>query len=150
MVFISLNPWHIHFSRGAYEVTPALFFITLGIYLLVLFQKNNRFLFLVASLTSLVISMYTYNIARVFIPVFIVFLGIRFFKKVNSLPKSKLILTLIIPFIFLLPFIFSLFSDGGYQSAKGTLIPTSAVVQASNLETRSYIGEKNSLVAKVF
>ena len=146
---LSINPWHIHFSRGAYEVTPALFLITLGVYLFLVFIRKKSLLILTGSLTALVLSLYGYNIARLFIPTIIVLLGVIFYKKISGINKSGLLVSIIIPCIALIPFVVSLLSKGGFDSTKGTLIPTSAVVQAENLQTRSYILQSSPIASKI-
>jgi 4-amino-4-deoxy-L-arabinose transferase-like glycosyltransferase len=40
---LALNPWHIHFSRAAFEVTPALFFIVVGSYLFLQFVGTKKY-----------------------------------------------------------------------------------------------------------
>ena len=149
MGFFAINPWHIHFSRGAYEVTPALFFITLGFLLFILFINKNSIILLSSSLAAFALSIYGYNISRTFVPFFLILLFIIFYKKIIKL-KRRLIIPIVLSALLLLPFGLTLFTSGGYDSVKGTLIPTSAVVQASNLETRSYITDQNPLIAKLF
>src|SRR3972149_6859742 len=50
-LFLAISPWHIHFSRGGWEVSVATFFITLGLYFFVkAIRKSNLLLFALCSL----------------------------------------------------------------------------------------------------
>ena len=40
--FLAISPWHIHFSRGAWEVNVATFFITLGLWLFLKALNNPK------------------------------------------------------------------------------------------------------------
>src|SRR3989344_4727435 len=60
-------PWHIHFSRAAFEANVALFFVTLGTWL---WFKKRRSL----SLASFIVSLFTYNAARLFVPLWFAWL----------------------------------------------------------------------------
>src|SRR3990167_9302289 len=42
-LFLSISPWHIHFSRGCWEVNVATFFITLGLWLFLKALNNPKF-----------------------------------------------------------------------------------------------------------
>lgn len=64
---VAISPWHIHFSRGGWEVNVATFFMTLGLYLFVKGIKNLPLLML--SGICFVFSLYTYHAARVVVPI---------------------------------------------------------------------------------
>src|SRR3972149_12287090 len=60
-------PWHIHFSRAAFEANVALFFITLGTWLW--FGKKQSL-----GLAAFIAAVFTYNAARLFTPLWLVWL----------------------------------------------------------------------------
>ena len=65
---LAISPWHIHFSRGGWEVSVATFFITLGLYFFVkAIRKSNLLLFALCSLLF-ALSFYTYHAARIVVP----------------------------------------------------------------------------------
>lgn len=66
--FLAISPWHIHFSRGAWEVNVATFFIILGVYLFVKGAKKGSKIILSLSFVSFALSLYTYHAARVVVP----------------------------------------------------------------------------------
>jgi 4-amino-4-deoxy-L-arabinose transferase-like glycosyltransferase len=84
---LSVMPWHIHFSRAAFEANVALFFVTAGVWL---WQKKKPGW----SLLSLIVSVFTYSAASVFVPLWSVYVYRR--------ERKKTILLVLIPWIILL------------------------------------------------
>src|SRR3989344_3153163 len=71
---LATMPWHIHFSRAAFEANVALFFVTWGIWL---WQQKRR----TGSVASLIAAMFTYSAAAVFVPLWSGYLYWRERKK---------------------------------------------------------------------
>ncbi|MDQ3098774.1 MAG: glycosyltransferase family 39 protein [bacterium] len=89
--FIAISPAHIFVSRGTWELTPALFFITTATiaFLRALRQtRSTNFLYLLSAVLF-IISVYAYNSARVFVPLFGVSLICIFWKSVQAHLKVK-------------------------------------------------------------
>lgn len=84
---LAIMPWHIHFSRAAFEANVALFFITLAVWL---WQKKKR----LGSILSFVLSTLTYSAASVFVPLWAIY--------IFWLDRKKIILLLFIPLTLLL------------------------------------------------
>lgn len=79
---LAISPWHIHFSRGAWETNLATFLITLAVFLFLKAKDNAKFYFL--SFLFFVLSLYTYHSARIIVPllgVSLLFLEIKAVKK---------------------------------------------------------------------
>jgi 4-amino-4-deoxy-L-arabinose transferase-like glycosyltransferase len=125
---LSISPWHLHFSRGGWESNTAVFFITLGVYLLLLAVNKNRefsifnlprckagFQF---SIFSLIASMYVYHSARIIAP--LLFLGLTFlnFKTFWNL-RNKLIIPILIGFLFIIPLSISFLRGGAASRFSG-------------------------------
>ena len=68
--FLAISPWHIHFSRGGWEVNVATFLVVLAILLFLKGLISNVFLFLSSFFFSL--SLYTYHAARVITPILVI------------------------------------------------------------------------------
>lgn len=68
---LSINPWHIHFSRGGWEVNVATFFITTGLVFLFIFLEKKHISDLFVSVFLFVASVYTYHSARIIAPLLI-------------------------------------------------------------------------------
>jgi len=95
---LSISPWHIQLTRASFESSFSVFWIVLGIWLFVKGIKDGKWL--IASTFAFIISIYTYNSARVFTPLFLAALVIVYFK--NFARNKKYLLTAIVLFFLLL------------------------------------------------
>ncbi len=98
-VLLSITPWHIYASRMAWEGNLALFFLSLGIWLMI--RKRT-----VLSSITLVISMYGYHSEWLLVPLIVFIGGITFLKK----DKWKF---WILSFLIALPLIIDYFLNAG-------------------------------------
>jgi len=98
-LLLALTPWHIHFSRAAFEVVPLIFLILLGTYL---FLKEKYFV----SLIPFILTFYTYSTAMVFTPLFVISLLFIFKPRLNL--KTNWI-RLILPLIIFFPVVYNVF-----------------------------------------
>ncbi len=79
----ALSPWHINLSRVATEQVVALFFDLAGAYLFLLAAgRRSRKLF-VASFIAFVISLYTYQASRSFVPLLVPLLTVAVFRQLS-------------------------------------------------------------------
>ncbi|MCX7928163.1 MAG: hypothetical protein N2558_00570 [Patescibacteria group bacterium] len=122
---LAISPWHIHFSRGAWEVNVATFFIILGVYFFLVYMKKEfndanlfRFKFLLFSLICFVLSLYTYHASRVIVPLLVFGLAI-FFRKILMLYWKKLIFPFALSVFLLIPLIIDFFGPAGISRASG-------------------------------
>lgn len=136
---LSINPWHIHYSRATFEVSIVLFLFLAGTTaLLKAFEKKSPGL-LVISTISFIISLYSYNLTRILSPFVFISLIILFRKQLKLIPLWEIASVIVIFILGLLPVLMTILNPGGIQSASGTLITSSAQVQAPLIEFRSYI-----------
>lgn len=103
-LFLAILPWHIHFSRIAFEASLALFFFLLGLTFLLKFQKRPNPLLILIGTLSLVLSIYTHHSVKLFLPIFMgifVLLNFRqFFRRYLLLiPAVILGIFLLLPLI---------------------------------------------------
>ncbi len=136
-LLLTVNPWHLHYSRATFEVSIVLFLFTLGTLLFHYALEKRKGTFF-ASIICFIVALYTYNLTRLLSP--LVVLGLLFIHKkgVSHISRSEKILTFLAGIILLSPFIFTYSGQGGVSSASGTLIFSSAAVNAPLLEFRSY------------
>lgn len=79
--FLAISPWHLQFSRGAFEANLGLFFSVLGIYSFAKFATEQpKYIFLSAA--SFLAAMYTFTGQRLFVPVILIVLVLQFKKEV--------------------------------------------------------------------
>lgn len=88
---LAISPWHLHYSRGAWEVNVATTFISIGFYLILRWIKIKNLKFLLLSITSFSLSMYTYQSARVIAPLIGIAILLINIRKFVSRPKDSLI-----------------------------------------------------------
>lgn len=111
-LFLTINPWHLHFSRGAWESSSALAFLVIGSYY---FLVRRYFI----SVLTFVFSLYLYHSARIIAPVLA--LSYIFIHKpyfINHKPACRqagqnLIFLMATGFLLTLPVLFSFLQNGG-------------------------------------
>jgi 4-amino-4-deoxy-L-arabinose transferase-like glycosyltransferase len=125
-LILAVTPSHIFVSRGTWELTPALFFIIAGtIFFLKYLHPNSilkSFFFLLSSVLSFVLSLYSYNSARLFVPLFVFSLIVIFhkllFQKINSQKIIQYIFAVLVAVLLCLPILSSITSPQVTQRAK--------------------------------
>ncbi len=84
-IVLAFAPWHLHYSRSAFELTTLFFLTLLGVYWYLLGREEPKFYRLF--LFPLVLTFYTYSTANLFTPILVVLLLLLFppdFKKVGN------------------------------------------------------------------
>ncbi len=99
---LAISPWHIHFSRGGWEVNVATFFLVLGVYLFLAGLDKTIFLYLSSLVFSL--SLYTYHAARVVAP-FLVLGLLIIYRDIIKKNIKKFIIAGIVGLVILLPLV---------------------------------------------
>ena len=148
-ILLSINPWHLQFSRAGFEVNFALTAVICGIYLFIIGVDKKNIFFLALSIIFFNVSLYSYNVTRLLAPLLFITLCFQYRKKMISIHKITLV---ILGFIFLatlVPFFITFFSLSGVVSAKSSLI-TSADILVKNLEMRSYLASVPSWYKALF
>ena len=111
--FLAISPWHLQFSRGAFEGNIGIFFLILGITLFLKGLRDGR-LFIVSSV-SLALSVYSYHSFRLLVPLFLIFLGFIFWQEALK-KKLFFVIFLISLALFTLPVYFSFVKDQASNS----------------------------------
>ena len=146
---LAINPWHIHYSRATFEVSICLFLFILGTLLIhEYFNKRRAGAFILGTI-SFLLAMYGYNLTRILSPI-LYFIVLYSFRKKDSKISGEIWVSAAASLIALIPFVVSLLSKGGASSASGTLVFSSAAVQAPLLEFRSYFVFLPNIVSSLF
>jgi len=127
-LMLAIMPWHIHFSRGEYG-QESLFWIVLGTHLFLVGVRKNQDLLSVLSMLSFMASMLIYHAARVFIPLWVLFLIISmWFKSKNTVKFWQQ--TIFTGLLIGIPWLLILLSPVGGSRAAGVSVfhPQSGVV----------------------
>ncbi len=117
MFFMAISPWHLQFSRIAFEANVALAWEILGTILFLKSVKKNKF-FLLLSTLSFGLALYTYHSARVFVPFLVLVLIMTYFRQLLKIKKIVL-LSGIIALIFIWPLVKIMTSTEGQMRLKG-------------------------------
>lgn len=91
---LAVSPWHLHYSRGAWETNVATFFILAGVWTFLKGLRSSRWLWLAG--LSLLASMYTYQSPRVIVPTLVLLATVFYGKKLAVKTNIVLALTLLL------------------------------------------------------
>lgn len=109
-LLLAISPWHVNFSRGAWELNVMLFEFVLGIWLLIKFLNSEKNFFLYCEATNLVyssvfvfiLSLFTYQGTKLLLPLLLI--GFIFFfrreiKRIPLEPKIKFLAIILTGFL---------------------------------------------------
>lgn len=121
MLLLSISPWHIQFSRIAFESNVGLAF---NIFMALFFIKGiKKSWMLNFSAISAALAIYVYQSEKVFTPLLALALVIIYRKELLSKSRKHLILPVIIGFILILPMLFyTVTNKNALQRAQGVSI----------------------------
>lgn len=145
-LFLAISPWHIQFSRGAWETNIATTFMLLGTYLFFVGLRKSKYL--IFSALSFSASMYTYHSPRVIIPLLVIFLTLLYRKELLKIRKG-VSLAAVVGFIVLIPLAMSYFGPAGSARFSGVSIFSDP---GSVWKVNQFRGEHNnykSITAKI-
>ena len=143
-LLLAISPWHINLSRAGFEANIALFFIVLGVYFILLAREKYKYWYV--AWVPFVASIYTFNSARYFTPLFAIVLCIFVRKDIRQYWKACSI-GVIVALMCLLPIIPHLVSkEARLRFAEVNIFTDNSVVVTSN-ERIAY--DKNSMIGKI-
>ena len=117
-LFLAISPWHLHFSRGGWEVNATTFFITLGAWSFIKSSRNPKYLW--TSIVAFVASLYTYHAARIVAPLLVGGLLIYYRRTLFSRPNFRSILIAgVVAILLLAPLAKDLIGPAGISRASG-------------------------------
>lgn len=114
---LAISPWHIQLTRASFESSLATLFVILGLWMLVKGFKDQKWL--IISMIPFALSVFTYNSARIFTPLFLITIFL-IYRKTFIKFKRVVILAIIVFTILLLPITPFLLS--GERSARFKLV----------------------------
>lgn len=107
-LFLSVTPWHIHFSRGAWEAQVSLSITLIGILLFLYSLKNGKLLILSALMFSL--TLLTYQGAKLSTPLVVISLLLVFRKKFMKIELRNIVASALLGIALSFPIILSVFT----------------------------------------
>ncbi|MFC1625079.1 ArnT family glycosyltransferase [Patescibacteria group bacterium] len=145
-LLLTISPWHIHFSRGGWEVNAATFLIALGLYLFIKALKKSRYYYFSILIFSL--SLYTYHAARIIVPILGLALLIIYWKDIRKNLKT-FILSVLLGVFLLIPLGIDMTKSGSLSRVSGVgLLADSGPINKVN-EQRGEHKNINSPFSKI-
>lgn len=107
-LMLAFNPWHIHFSRGAWEINFALTLTLAGVYFFLKSLKKQKFLIISAAFFGL--TLLTYQGAKLSSAIVVLILLLLHSKKVLKFKTKTLLKSALVGIVISIPIILTLFS----------------------------------------
>jgi len=144
-LLLAVSPWHINISRAGFEANIALFFVVLGIWLVLSARLHNKRWFI--AWLPFVAAMYTFNSARYFVP----FIGLgllMFCRKDILIQKKSFVLGIIFACLAVMPLVPHIMSkEARLRFEEVNIFTDSSIVTTAN-SRMTY--DNNSFISKVF
>ena len=86
---LAISPWHINFSRGAWELNIMLFEVILALYLLLKYFNNQKKSLLLSSCLIFLLTLLTYQSAKLLTPALLFGLLFFFRKELKKIPSRS-------------------------------------------------------------
>jgi 4-amino-4-deoxy-L-arabinose transferase-like glycosyltransferase len=108
---MAVSPWHIQYSRAAFEVTQLLFFLILGLYFFLKSFRKQKYLWL--SIFCFALTPWIYSSAKLFTPLLLIFLFLIWRKEILKMSKKVILSSLLVLVVLGLPMLYVMISGGG-------------------------------------
>ena len=142
---LAISPWHLQYSRGAWETNIATFFILLGIFSLVKGLKNYLWLFI--AVLAFIAAMYSYQSPRLIVPLLLIPVVVL---NWHVLFVKKNVIIAILAVILLLPLLFLVTNNTGLARFQGVSIFSDIGPLNRVNQERGEDSNPNSLMAKFY
>ncbi len=114
-LLLAVCPWHLQFSRVAFEANLALTFFIFGVYGLMVFIRSKKLLPLLFSIATFSGAMYAYHSPRLVIPLFLGLVVLIYRRRIFP-SKKIIILTVLAVVILMFPLAHSTITTGSLQA----------------------------------
>lgn len=115
-ILLAISPWHLQFSRSAYEANVAVFFNVLGIMFLLKALKKN--VLYIPAFLALGLSVWSYHSSRVFVPMIVAGYLIIYFREIIQ-HKKYIAIGLLLFIVICTPLLLLSISPEGLVRARG-------------------------------
>lgn len=108
---LAISPWHLQYSRAAFEVTELLFFLLIGLFFFFKSLKSPKYLWL--GVASLCLTPWIYSTAKLFTPFLFVFLFLTYRKHILKFSVKYLVFAILAGVVIGGPIAYSTIFGGG-------------------------------------
>lgn len=150
MLLLAISPWHIQFSRIAFESNVGL---SLNVFSILFFLKGLKKPYLLLfCVLCMGLSLYTYQAEKVFVPLLAFIFIVLFRKQLLELPKKYLFLSIIAGVIIAFPILsYTLTSKAALTRAQGVSIFTDQTPFVKDYTNRLIVNkEQNDIFGPLF
>jgi 4-amino-4-deoxy-L-arabinose transferase-like glycosyltransferase len=130
---LAITPWHMQFSRGAYESVVAVCFFIIGCWQFTKFYKKKKILNLIASIFFLTLASYTYNSFRILTPLTLLVVFYILLKTKYSL--KNIIYLLFCALLLNIPLLLFTLTSQGYTRFQQTSTFTQQSLSTPSLQS---------------
>jgi len=123
MFFLAISPWHLQFSRIAFEANVGLFWFVAGVWLFLKGIKNG--IFLAVSAVSFALSLYSYHSPRLVLP-FLLIGYLWYFRQALWQHRKYVFLAFLTGLLFVLPLVKVFLTGAGLARFSSVSIFSSA------------------------
>ncbi|MBP9781836.1 glycosyltransferase family 39 protein [Candidatus Woesebacteria bacterium] len=152
-LFLAISPWHIHFSRMAYEANLGLTLFLAGLLLFLTYINKKRVSALLFSGLCLGLTMVCYHAFQIVTPLFVVILIFIFRKQIQLPPPKQLFNWLLFLSLVIAPIVL-LFASGLTHSNQVKLSGLSIFEEQTYylrlFNKREYFNENQAILAKLY
>lgn len=133
---LGISPWHIMLSRAAFEANVATYLLVCAVWFFIFSTQKGKW-FLVASVFFFVLSMYTFNTARIVAPLLGIVLTIGFYKYLLN-NKKVFLISCIVGLVLLIPSLnFLLSPQASLRFREVNIFSNLDVIKESNQEIQN-------------
>ncbi len=149
MLILAISPWHIQFSRVAFESNVGLAFNVFAATLFLYSFKRPYLLIIAAIMAGL--SLHTYQSEKVFTPLFMLGISVIYLKDLLRIPRKYLIGAVFAGLIVILPLLIYIVNDqNALLRAKGTSIfSNNTVLLKENAKRNEYNITANNPLGRI-
>lgn len=144
-LFFALSPWHIQFSRIAFEANLALFFSISGIWLFLLGLRKQIYFF--PSFLSFALSVYSYHSPRLVVPLLVIGLIFFYRDKLKTVWKGLLV-GLVLFTLLAIPLVLELKSTTGARFGSVTVLNAQERL-GSSIQKIDYDEENQDIIGRL-
>lgn len=142
-------PWHVHFSRVAFEANIALFFVSAATAFLFRWFDTRKVLHLLFATSCFALAIHSYANMRLFVPLLLLGLLLPQTKKIISNWK-QLTMAFILGVFLISPLIIQLYQGVGFARYQATaIVNRSEIYHRTSKRFAQEIADGNTILAKV-
>jgi len=144
-LLLAISPWHIMLSRAAFEANVSSFFIITGVWLFFEAIYKKKWLLVLCAI-CFILSLYTFNSARIVAPLLVLGLAIGFRQKLFAI-KKVVLTAAIVGLLLVLPLVpFLLSSQASLRYREVNIFTDISIIERTNQEI---VNDNHSMLSKV-